>query len=61
MSEFLTALGLVLILEGLVYGAFPALGRKLGEFLLTTPEEVLRLIGLGSAGAGLVIIWLVRG
>ncbi|TIV86371.1 MAG: DUF2065 family protein, partial [Mesorhizobium sp.] len=29
MQDFLVAIGLVLVIEGLVYGGFPALARKL--------------------------------
>lgn len=60
MTDFATAIGLLLIMEGLIYGAFPQLGRKLGEVLLTTPEEILRTVGLGLAILGLFIVWLVR-
>jgi uncharacterized protein YjeT (DUF2065 family) len=61
VTDLLTAIGLVLILEGLLYGAFPSIGKRLGEMLQTTPEETLRVIGIGSAMAGLIIIWFVRG
>jgi uncharacterized protein YjeT (DUF2065 family) len=27
---------------------------------LETPENILRLVGIGSAVAGLILIWLVR-
>jgi uncharacterized protein YjeT (DUF2065 family) len=30
------------------------------ESALASPEHVLRMIGIGSAIAGLVLIWLVR-
>lgn len=61
MSELITAIGLVLILEGLVYGAFPAFGKRLGEMLQATPEETLRLAGLSCAIVGFFLVWLVRG
>ncbi|MEM0898816.1 MAG: DUF2065 family protein [Pseudomonadota bacterium] len=61
MTDLLTAIGLLLVLEGLLYGAFPNVGRKLGELLLTTPENTLRTSGLLCAFAGIVIVWMVRG
>jgi uncharacterized protein YjeT (DUF2065 family) len=27
---------------------------------LETPEHILRLVGIGSAVAGLILIWMVR-
>lgn len=61
MHDLVTALGLVLVIEGVIYGAFPSLGSKIGEMLRTTPEDQIRITGLLSAAIGLVIVWLVRG
>ncbi|TIS72503.1 MAG: DUF2065 family protein, partial [Mesorhizobium sp.] len=41
MQDFLAAIGLVLVIEGLVYGGFPALARKLAAEVLSLPENVL--------------------
>lgn len=61
MSDFLAAIGLVLVVEGLVYGGFPALARKLAAEVLATPDNVLRVGGLVAIAAGVGIVWLVRG
>lgn len=61
MSDFLAALGLVLVLEGLAYAAFGPQMRKGIATLLSLPETQLRAIGLGCAAAGLVLLWIVRG
>lgn len=61
MADFLAAIGLVLVIEGLVYGGFPGLARKLAEEVLATPENVLRIGGLIAIAAGVGIVWLVRG
>lgn len=61
MSDFLVAIGLVLVIEGLLYGAFPALAKRLAAEAISTPEQVLRTGGIVAAFAGLVIVWLVRG
>lgn len=61
MSDFIVALGLVLVIEGLIYGAFPRLARRMAAQAVETPEQVLRIAGLAAIGAGVGIVWLVRG
>ncbi len=61
MSDFVAALGLVLVVEGLVYGGFPELAKRLALEVLNTPETVLRVGGLVSIALGVGIVWLVRG
>ncbi|RRI06914.1 DUF2065 family protein [Mesorhizobium tamadayense] len=61
MRDFLAAIGLVLVIEGLVYGGFPALARKLAAEVLSVPENVLRIGGLVAIAVGVGIVWLVRG
>ncbi|RWB77799.1 MAG: DUF2065 domain-containing protein [Mesorhizobium sp.] len=60
MQDFLAAIGLVLVIEGLVYGGFPALARKLAAEVLSMPENVLRIGGLVAIAVGVGIVWLVR-
>lgn len=60
MSDLITALGLVLVIEGIAYGAFPFLGRRIGQFLLTASDDLLRMAGLLSAAIGLGIVWFAR-
>ncbi len=55
------AMGLVLVVEGLVYGGFPGLARRLATEVLGTPENVLRVAGLIAIAAGVFIVWLARG
>ncbi|MBX3580591.1 MAG: DUF2065 domain-containing protein [Rhizobiaceae bacterium] len=61
MSDFLAAIGLVLVIEGLVYGGFPGLAKRLATEVLATPENILRVGGLVSIAVGVGIVWLVRG
>ena len=61
MQDFLAAIGLVLVIEGLVYGGFPSLARKLATEVLSVPETILRIGGLASIAIGVGIVWLVRG
>jgi uncharacterized protein YjeT (DUF2065 family) len=61
VQDFLAAIGLVLVIEGLVYGGFPALARKLAAEVLSMPENMLRIGGLAAIAIGVGIVWLVRG
>jgi uncharacterized protein YjeT (DUF2065 family) len=60
MTDFLAALGLVFGIEGLMFAALPGHAKKAITSVLQTPEPTLRLIGIGSAVVGLVVVWLVR-
>ncbi|PZV35256.1 MULTISPECIES: DUF2065 domain-containing protein [Mesorhizobium] len=60
MQDFLAAMGLVLVIEGLVYGGFPGLARKLATEVLSLPENALRIAGLAAIAIGVGIVWLVR-
>lgn len=61
MGDFLTALGLVLVIEGVLYGGFPGLARRMAQQMNELPEQTIRLAGIGAAIGGLLIVWLVRG
>ncbi|GAB5506968.1 MAG: DUF2065 family protein [Rhizobiaceae bacterium] len=61
MTDFLAALGLVLVLEGLIYGGMPSLAKRLAADVLKIPESTLRAGGLIAIAAGVGIVWLVRG
>ena len=61
MTDFLVALGLVFVIEGLVFAAFPGSAKRAMATVMETPDLPLRLIGIGSAIVGLVMVWLTRG
>jgi uncharacterized protein len=61
MSDFVVAIGLVFVIEGLIFAAFPGSGKKAIASVLDTPDAVLRMIGIGSAVIGLLVVWLTRG
>jgi uncharacterized protein len=61
MSDLIVALGLVLVIEGLLWSLFPGLGRKLLEISGAAPESSLRLAGALAVAAGVALVWLVRG
>jgi uncharacterized protein YjeT (DUF2065 family) len=61
MIDFIAALGLVLVIEGLVFAAFPAASKRAMAMMFETPESQLRAVGVVSAVLGLIVVWLVRG
>jgi uncharacterized protein YjeT (DUF2065 family) len=60
-SALVTALGLLLIIEGLALALMPDLLKRLVADILAQPARRLRLGGLLSAAIGLAVVWLVRG
>lgn len=61
MTDFLTALALVLVIEGLFLAVLPHRLRQILEMLETVPPESLRVAGLIAAGLGVLGVWLLRG
>ncbi|MEO4000105.1 DUF2065 family protein [Mesorhizobium sp. CAU 1732] len=60
MSDLLVALGLVLVIEGVLYGGLPHLAKRLAAEVLSMPEQALRVGGLLAVAVGVAIVWLVR-
>lgn len=56
-----TALGLTLVIEGLLYAAFPDGMRRMMETALAAPSATLRRAGVTALTAGVLLVWLVRG
>jgi uncharacterized protein YjeT (DUF2065 family) len=61
MKDFIVALGLVFVIEGLIFAASPAAAKKAMAHVLETPDGPLRVVGVVSAVLGVVLVWLVRG
>ncbi|HUU24734.1 MAG TPA: DUF2065 family protein [Methyloceanibacter sp.] len=61
MDDLAVAIGLVLVIEGLVWALVPRFGRKLLEATSDAPESALRLAGTLAVAAGVLLVWLVRG
>ena len=60
-SDLFTALGLVFVLEGVIYALFPDAMRQMMAQVLALPSANVRLTGLVVAAVGVGIVWLVRG
>ena len=61
MTDLLVALGLVMVIEGLLYALFPEGMKRMMQLLLTLPSEQIRSAGLVFAVIGVGIVWLLRG
>jgi uncharacterized protein len=61
MPDFIVAIGLVFVIEGLIFAASPAAAKRAVATIMKTPERALRVLGLVSALFGLFVVWLVRG
>jgi uncharacterized protein YjeT (DUF2065 family) len=60
MKDLITVVGLVLVLEGLPYFAFPETFKTWIGRILELPESRLRVYGLISMMGGLFLIYLAR-
>lgn len=60
MTFILTILGVVLILEGLPYFAFPGKVKSWALMMQDLPDRSLRIIGLVSVAAGFIVLYAIR-
>lgn len=61
MRDLAVALGLVLVIEGLLWALAPSFGRKLLQATAEAPEQTVRLAGAIAIAAGVLVVWVVRG
>jgi len=61
MDDLLTALALVLVIEGGLYALFPEGMRRMMIQMQELPESRLRIIGVVGAVVGVIAVWLLRG
>jgi uncharacterized protein YjeT (DUF2065 family) len=59
-ADFLIGVGILFVLEGLLFAASPSWMRRAMKSAVMTPDNILRMVGIASAVAGLLLIWLVR-
>jgi hypothetical protein len=60
MKYFLCVLGLVFVIEGLPYFAFPDKIKAYLLKLVEVPDSKLRLLGLAAMLCGLALVWFGR-
>jgi uncharacterized protein YjeT (DUF2065 family) len=61
MNDFLTALALVFVIEGLLLALMPDRLRWIVARMSEMPVELLRAAGLVAALGGVFFVWLLRG
>jgi uncharacterized protein len=61
MADFLTALGLMFVIEGAVYALFPGAMKRMLLQILSLPVNQVRVFGIVCAITGLCIIVLLKG
>ena len=61
MSDLLVGLGMVLVIEGLLWALAPRFGFRILQAAVETPEEMLRIGGAVAVAIGVLVVWLVRG
>ena len=61
MTDFFTALALVLVIEGLFLAVFPHRLRQILALLEQMSPDALRLGGLAAVTIGVALVWLLRG
>ena len=60
MELAITALGLVLVFEGLLYALVPGHLRRMMQAVQGMTDEQLRTMGTLTLGLGVLVIWLGR-
>ena len=58
-NDLLTALALVLIIEGLLPFLAPDKLKEVYKSILEMPEKSLRMMGFGSMVVGLILLFLI--
>lgn len=60
MNDLWTAIGLVLVLEGVLYALFPDAMIRMLKKIPLIPSSSLRFMGFSLVAVGWMIIWWVR-
>jgi uncharacterized protein len=60
MHDLLTALALILVIEGIGYALFPEGLKRLAVRATKTPSQSLRIGGLIAAFLGVILVWALR-
>ena len=60
MKDLITALGLVLFIEGLLIAIFPTKIKKILKYIEIIPEKNLRSAGIFFLVLGFLIVWYIK-
>ena len=61
LSHIALAIGLVLVVEGLVLALAPSRMEDIVKALAEIPPETRRLMGLAAVALGVLCVWLAKG
>ena len=61
MADFIVALGLVFVIEGLIFAVSPGAAKNAMAHVLETADGPLRIVGVVAAILGVLLVWFVRG
>jgi uncharacterized protein YjeT (DUF2065 family) len=59
--DLVVALGLVAVIEGVLYAAAPSAMKRMLRQVESMPEQSMRIGGLVAMAVGVAVIWAVRG
>lgn len=60
MRDLGVGIGLFLVIEGVLWAAFPGLAHRLARLASETPESALSMAGMVAMAAGVLVVWLAR-
>jgi len=60
LTKFVTAISLLLVIEGILLFASPARFKEAMSMLLAQPEKDLRLLGFFSMAAGALLLFFFK-
>lgn len=60
IQALLTGIGMMLVVEGLIYAGFPASLKRLAAKLPETPDSALRIFGVIAMLIGIALVWWSR-
>jgi uncharacterized protein YjeT (DUF2065 family) len=59
-QSFLMALGLVFVIEGLLYALVPGQLKIMMKAMESVPDDALRMGGLAALSFGVFMVWVVK-
>jgi hypothetical protein len=60
MEFFLSVIGMVMVIEGIPYFAFPEKMKAIMQMAQLQPDNTLRIFGATLMAVGLIIVFLAR-
>ena len=60
MSWLLLGLGMVFVIEGLVFALAPSRLDEVVDLIRRIPPETRRLMGLAAVAIGVLLVWIAR-